>query len=88
VSGFLARPQVIHVNDDALDDEAPAKPVELSKETRVRVVDQAGLGQTGSIAERPKRVRRADGIAVEVLTIMTPDGKTRTVAADNVEVIA
>ena len=88
LSGFLARPQIIHVNDDALDDDAPAKPIELSKETRVRVVDQSGLGVTGTIAERPKRVRRADGIAVEVLSIITPDGKTRTIAAENVEIIA
>ena len=27
VNGFLSRPQVIHVNVDALDDDAPAQPI-------------------------------------------------------------
>jgi hypothetical protein len=88
LSGFLARPQIIHVNQDALDDEAPATPLSLGADTRVRVVDQSGLGVTGKVAEKPKRVRRADGIAVDVMSIMTADGKTRSVAANNVEIIA
>jgi hypothetical protein len=78
LSGFLARPQIIHVNQDALDDEAPATPLSLSADTRVRVVDQSGLGVTGKVAEKPKRVRRADGIAVDVMSIMTADGKGGT----------
>lgn len=88
VSGFLARPQIIHVNDEALDDDAPAVPLALGADTRVRVIDQAGLGITGKVAEKPKRVRRGDGIAVDVMSVMTADGKIRTVAANNVEVIA
>jgi hypothetical protein len=88
LSGFLARPQIIHVNEDALDDESPAVPLALGANTRVRVVDQSGLGTTGMVAEKPKRVRRADGIAVDVLSVLTADGKTRTVAANNVEIIA
>ena len=43
---------------------------------------------TGRVAERPKRVRRADGVAVDVMTITTPDNKDRVVAANNVEIIA
>jgi len=88
LNGFLARPQIIHVNEDALDDEAPAVPLTLGANTRVRVVDQSGLGTTGVVAEKPKRVRRADGIAVDVMSVLTADGKTRTVAANNVEIIA
>ena len=71
-----------------LDEDAPAQPITLSAETRVRIVDQANLGVTGTVAERPKRVRRADGVAVDVMTITTPDNKSRVVAANNVEVIA
>jgi hypothetical protein len=88
MSGFLARPQIISVNQEMLDDDAPAQPIALSTDTRVRLIDQANLGMTGKVAERPKRVRRADGVAVDVLTITTPDNKDRVVAANNVEVIA
>lgn len=88
VSGFLARPQIIQVNQDALDDDAPARPPALDENTRVRLVDQSSLGITGTVAEKPKRVRRADGIAVDVMSIMTADNKIRTVAANNVEIIA
>ncbi|HYP61839.1 MAG TPA: hypothetical protein VEQ36_15545 [Thermomicrobiales bacterium] len=88
MSGFLARPQIISVNQGMLDEDAPAQPITLSAETRVRIIDQANLGVTGTVAERPKRVRRADGVAVDVMTITTPDNKSRVVAANNVEVIA
>ena len=88
VSGFLARPQIIHVNEEALDDDAPAAPLALRPDTRVRVVDQSGLGITGKVAENPKRVRRGDGITVDAVSVMTADGKVRTVATNNVEVIA
>ena len=88
LSGFLARPQLIHVNQDSLDDDAPAKPVPLTASTRVRIVDQSSLGASGNVSEKPKRVRRADGISVDILSVATLDGKTRTVAANNVEIIA
>jgi hypothetical protein len=88
VNGFLSRPQVIHVNQDALDDDAPAQPIALTGATRVRLVDQSNLGVTGTVAEKPKRVRRADGMNVDVLTVAMSDGTTRTVAANNVEIIA
>jgi hypothetical protein len=88
MSGFLARPQIISINQEMLDDDAPAQPITLSTETRVRLIDQASLGMTGRVAERPKRVRRADGVAVDVMTITTPDNKDRVVAANNVEIIA
>ena len=72
-----------------LDEDAPAQPItSLPAETRVRIIDQANLGVTGTVAERPKQVRRADGVAVDVMTITTPDNKSRVVAANNVEVIA
>jgi hypothetical protein len=88
VTGFLSRPQVVVVSLDALDEEAPAQPISLSDKTRVRLVDQACLGMTGTIAELPKRSRRADGVMIDVLTVATSDGKSRTVAANNVEIIA
>jgi hypothetical protein len=46
------------------------------------------LGMTGTVAERPRRVRRGDGISVDQMMINCVDGKSRTVAVSNVEVIA
>jgi hypothetical protein len=88
VSGFLARPQILHVNENALDEEAPSQPIALTEETRLRLTDPAHLGMTGTVAERPRRVRRGDGIAVDQMVVNCADGKARTVALNNVEVIA
>lgn len=88
MTGFLARPQVIAVNVDALDEDAPAQQISISDKTRVRLVDQAGLGMVGTIAELPKRTRRSDGVMVDVMTISFSDGKNRTVAKNNVEIFA
>jgi hypothetical protein len=88
ISGYLARPQIVHVNEEALDEEAPGQPISLTIETRVRLTDPAHLGMTGTVAERPRRVRRGDGISVDQMMINCVDGKSRTVAVSNVEVIA
>jgi hypothetical protein len=88
VSGFLARPQILHVNENALDEEAPSQPIALTEETRLRLTDPAHLGMTGTVAERPRRVRRGDSIAVDQMVVNCADGKARTVALNNVEVIA
>jgi hypothetical protein len=87
-SGFLARPQIVHVSEDALDDEAPGKPVTLSAETRLRLVDQAELGISGAVAEMPRRIQRADGSTSDVMLVSCVDGKTRSVALNNIEIIA
>ena len=55
---------------------------------RFRPSSFSGASRATSFAERPKRVRRADGVAVDVMTITTPDNKDRVVAANNVEIIA
>lgn len=88
VTGFLARPQAIAVNADALDEDAPAQTVAISDKTRIRLVDQSGLGMIGTIAELPKRTRRSDGVLVDVMSVAFSDGKTRTVAKNNVEIFA
>jgi hypothetical protein len=88
VTGFLARPQIVIVNVDALDEDAPATPMSITDKTRVRIVDQAGLGTVGTIAEPPKRSRRSDGVMVDVMSIALSDGKTRSVAKTNVEILA
>ena len=42
----------------------------------------------GTIAELPKRTRRSDGVLVDVMSVAFSDGKTRTVAKNNVEIFA
>ena len=88
VTGFLARPQIVAINVDSLDEDAPAEGMSITDKTRVRLVDQAGLGMIGTIAELPKRSRRADGVMIDVMSIALSDGKTRTVAKNNVEILA
>lgn len=88
MTGFLSRPQIIVVNVDALDEEAPAQPISISETTKVRLVDQTGLGAVGTIAELPKRTRRSDGVMIDVMSVTLTDGKSRTVAKNNVEILA
>ncbi|HQY31098.1 MAG TPA: hypothetical protein PK691_07415 [Thermomicrobiales bacterium] len=88
INGFLSRPQIIAVNPDMLDNEASPGHVSFGENTRVRVTDQTGLGLAGVVAERPQRVRRTDSLMIDIVSITTTDGKTRSVAANNVEVLA
>lgn len=88
INGYLSRPQLLLVNEAMLDEDAPAEAMTMTESTRIRVTDQESLGLSGTVAERPKRLRKADGILVEIMSVTTSDGKTRTVASNNVEVVA
>jgi hypothetical protein len=88
VNGYLARPQIIQVNPEAMDDEATPGRIQFTSTTRVRMVDQTGLGLSGLVTDRPHRIRRSDSVMLDILTVTTADGKTRSVAANNVEVLA
>lgn len=87
-SGFLARPQIVHVNESALDEDAPPKPLSLSSSTRVRLIDPYQLGLVGTVAEMPKRIQRNDGSTTDVMLVNCGDGKSRTVALNNIEILA
>lgn len=87
IAGYLSRPQLLAVNDEMLDEDAPAEPLSITESTRVRIVDQENLGMSGTIAEKPRRQRKADGMLVEMMAVTTADGKTRSVASSNVEVL-
>jgi hypothetical protein len=88
VNGFLSRPQLLAIKEEMLDEEAPADPMSLTESSKVRITDQESLGLSGVVAERPKRQRKGDGILVEIMSVTTTDGKTRTVASNNTEVLA
>lgn len=88
VNGHLSRPQLLAVNEEMLDEDAPGDPMTLTEMSKVRITDQESLGLSGVVAERPKRLRKGDGILVEIMSVTTTDGKTRTVATNNTEVLA
>ena len=88
VTGHLSRPQVIAVNMQALDEEAPQSVAKLDVGTQVRVVEPSQLGTTGWVTSLPSRVRRGDGQMVDVVGIAGRDGKEREVALANLEIVA
>jgi hypothetical protein len=88
IAGYLSRPQLLAINEEMLDEDAPAEPLTVAESTRVRIVDQENLGMSGTIAEKPRRQRKADGMLIEMMSVTTTDGKTRSVATSNVEVLA
>lgn len=88
VTGHLSRPQLIAVNEEALDDEAPHAVAKLEVGTAVRIVEPTQLGAIGAISAMPSRVRRGDGQMVDVVGVTGPDGKGREVALANVEIVA
>lgn len=87
VHGYLARPQLIAVDPQALDEDRKPGHISFSDKTRVRMTDQTGLGLIGAVVEKPQRVRRSDSMMIDILAVTTNDGKTRTVAANNIEVL-
>jgi hypothetical protein len=88
VTGHLSRPQLIAVNEEALDDEAPHAVATLEIGTAVRIVEPTQLGTSGSVSAMPRRVRRGDGQMVDVVGVTGPDGREREVALANVEIVA
>jgi len=88
VIGYLARPQLIVVNEDLLDDDAPTGNAMLAPGTSVRLIDQNALGQRVEVAGAPKRARRGDGNMIEVIEIQLANGQYKTVPLANIEIVA
>ena len=88
VIGYLARPQLIVVNEDLLDVDAPGGAAVLAAGVSARLIDQNALGQRVGIAGSPKRARRGDGNMIEVIDIELPNGQFRTVLLANIEIVA
>ena len=88
VTGHLSRPQLIAVDEEELDNEAPHAVARLEIGTPVRIVEPTMLGTTGAISAMPSRIRRGDGQMVDVVTVMGADGREREVALANIEIVA
>lgn len=88
VVGYLARPQLVVVREELLDDDAPSSVAALNPGTLARLVDQSSIGQHVEIAGGPKRTRRGDGSLIDVVDVATPNGQIRTVPLANLEILA
>lgn len=88
VTGQLSRPQLIAVDEEAIDDEAAPAVATLELGTPVRLVEPTQLGTIGAISAMPSRIRRGDGQMVDVVRVTWPDGKEREVSLANIEIMA
>ncbi len=88
VVGYLARPQLIFVNSELLDDDAPTGTAALAPGSLARLIDQNSLGQSVEIASGPKRSRRGDGNMIEVVEVLFSNGQYRIVPLANIELVA
>ena len=87
-SAHVARPQLISVDEAALDEDVPQAAPSLAVGASVRLVESSRLGTYGEVKSQPKRHRRSDGQLVDVLQAECSDGRRREVAYQNVELIA
>jgi hypothetical protein len=88
VVGYLSRPQLIFVNEELLDEDAPTATNACAPGSPARQIDQASLGQSVEIASAPRRTRRGDGNMVEVVEVLLPNGQYRIVPLANIELVA
>lgn len=88
VIGFLARPQLIFVNEEMLDDDAPVATTSIAPGCLARFVDQNALGQSIEIVSGPNHGRRGDGNMIEMVEVLLPNGQYRTVPLANIELVA
>lgn len=88
VVGALARPELIVVDEIALDEDGQTSLAALHPGARVRLVDQANLGKAGTVVGEPRRARRADGLQVDVVDVELKPGGPRAIPIANLEVVA
>jgi hypothetical protein len=89
VTGDLMRPELIVCDDvTALDDDGLTSHATFVAGARVRLVDQASLGKTGTIVGGPRRSRSGDGLVFDVVDVEIAGGANRTVPIANVEIVA
>lgn len=87
ITGYLARPNLIVVNEEMLDEDAPTHGMTLHEGMKGRLVDQSSLGQHVTIVGGPRRTRHGDGTLLEVVDVQLLNGQARTVPLANVEIV-
>ena len=84
----VARPQLIVIDEAALDEDAPPAAASLAEGSSVRLVEAGRLGAYGTVKSLPKRRRRSDGQMIDVVDVECSDGRRREAAYHNIELIA
>ena len=88
MSGFLG-PAASHLGQPGKAGRRCTRAADLPDDRYARPAGGPGQPRNDREGRRATEASAtADGVAVDVMTIMTPDNKSRVVAANNVEVIA
>jgi hypothetical protein len=88
MSADLIRPELIVANVDAMDYDAARSAASFAEGSHVRLIDPAMLGLTGVIVGAPKRIRRGDGQALDLIDVQIHGAGVRPVSIPNLEIVA
>jgi hypothetical protein len=88
IAGELIRPELIVPNAEALDDDGHRTYASFAEGAHVRLVDHAMLGLSGIIVGAPRRIRRGDGQALDLVDVQIHGGGVRSVSIPNLEIVA
>jgi hypothetical protein len=88
ISGELIRPELVVPNADALELDGNRSYAAFAEGAHVRIVDHAMLGLTGIVVGPPRRIRRGDGQALDLVDVQIHGGGIRAVTIPNLEIVA
>jgi hypothetical protein len=88
VSGELIRPELVVPNPDAIEMDGFRTYATFAEGAHVRLVDHAMLGLTGIVVGPPRRIRRGDGQALDLVDVQIHGGGVRAVCIPNLEIVA
>jgi hypothetical protein len=88
VSSELIRPELVVPKPDVLDFDGNRTYAAFAEGAQVRLVDPAMLGLTGVIVGHPRRIRRGDGHAIDLVDVQIHGGGIRPVTIPNLEIVA
>jgi hypothetical protein len=87
-SNDLIRPELIVSNEEAMECDGARSFASFAEGSHVRLVDHAMLGLTGVIVGAPRRIRRGDGQAIDLVDVQIHGAGVRPVTIPNLEIVA
>jgi hypothetical protein len=87
-SNDLIRPELIVSNEEAMEYDGARSFASFAEGSHVRLVDHAMLGLTGIIVGAPRRIRRSDGQAIDLVDVQIHGAGVRPVTIPNLEIVA
>ncbi len=88
MSDELIRPELIVANAEAMEYDAVRSVASFVEGSHVRLVDHAMLGLTGVVVGAPRRIRRGDGHALDLVDVQIHGAGVRPVSIPNLEIVA